>query len=65
MKILLVALLYTTPTSEPIVQVADFVYDNMQKCYRVLDYAETMLMEGAPFAESFVETYCVILPSEA
>lgn len=65
MKILLVALLYTTPTSEPIVQVADFVYKDIQMCYRDLDYAETMLMEGAPYAESFVETYCVILPSEA
>ena len=65
MKILLVALLYATPTSEPIVQVADFVYRDIQMCYQDADFANALLMEGAPYAESFVETYCVILPSEA
>ena len=65
MKIILVALLYSTPTSPPFVKVADFVYEDMQMCYQDLNYAETMLMEGAPYPESFVETYCVILPSEA
>ena len=65
MKIILVALLYATPTSTPAVQVADFVYEDMQMCYRDADYAKVMLMEGAPSEESFVDTYCVILPSEA
>lgn len=65
MKIILVALLYSTPTSPPFVKVADFVYEDMQMCYRDADFAEVMLMEGAPSEESFVDTYCVILPSEA
>jgi hypothetical protein len=65
MKIILVALLYSTPTSPPFVKVADFVYEDMQMCYQDADYAEAMLMEGAPSEESFVDTYCVILPSEA
>ena len=65
MKIILVALLYATPTSTPAVQVADFVYEDMQTCYQDADFANALLMEGAPYAESFVEPYCVILPSEA
>jgi hypothetical protein len=65
MKIILIALLYATPTSEPVVQVADFVYDNMQKCYQEAEFANAVLMEGAPYTDSFVETYCVILPREA
>lgn len=65
MKIILVALLYSTPTSPPFVKVADFVYEDMQMCYRDAEFADAMLMEGAPSEESFVDTYCVILPSEA
>ena len=48
MKIILVALLYSTPTSPPFVKVADFVYEDMQMCYQDADYAKVMLMEGAP-----------------
>ena len=65
MKIILVALLYSTPTSPPFVKVADFVYEDMQMCYRDAEFADAMLMEGAPSEEAFVDTYCVILPSEA
>jgi hypothetical protein len=65
MKIILIALLYATPTSEPVVQVADFVYDNMQKCYQDSEFAHAVLMEGAPYPESFIDMYCVVLPSEA
>lgn len=65
MKIILVALLYSTTTSPPFVKVADFVYEDIEMCYRDADFAEAMLMEGAPSEESFVDTYCVILPSEA
>jgi hypothetical protein len=65
MKIILVALLYSTPTSPPFVKVADFVYEDMQMCYQDSEYAKAMLMEGAPYSDSEVITYCVILPSEA
>jgi len=65
MKIILVALLYSTPTSPPFVKVADFVYEDIEMCYRDAEFADAMLMEGAPSEESFVDTYCVILPSEA
>jgi len=65
MKIILVALLYSTPTSTPFVKVADFVYEDIEMCYRDAEFADAMLMEGAPSEESFVDTYCVILPSEA
>lgn len=65
MKIILVALLYATPTSTPFVKVADFVYEDIEMCYRDAEFADAMLMEGAPSEESFVDTYCVILPSEA
>jgi hypothetical protein len=62
MQIILIALLYATPTSEPSVQVHDFVYDNMQECYQDSDFARALLMEGAPYSDSWVDTYCVALP---
>ena len=65
MKIVLIALLYSTPASEPFVKVADYVYSDMQSCYQDSDYAKAVLMEGAPYPESYVDTFCVILPSEA
>ena len=65
MKIVMIALLYATPTSTPMVNVADFVYDNMQECYQDAALSESILMEFAPYDNSFVDTYCVVLPSEA
>lgn len=65
MKIILVALLYATPTSEPIVKLADYVYTSMQTCSEDKEFAEALLMQGAPSSDSRVDTYCVILPSEA
>ena len=65
MKIILVALLYATPTSEPIVKLADYVYTDMQMCVEDKEFARALLMQGAPSADSEVVTYCVYLPSEA
>ena len=65
MKVILIALLYSSPASPPFVKVADFVYEDIQMCYRDAEFAKVMLMEGAPSKESFVDTYCVVLPEDA
>lgn len=65
MKIILVALLYATPTSEPIVKLSDYLYADMKTCSEDAEFVEPLLMQGAPSSDSRVDTYCVTLPSEA
>jgi hypothetical protein len=65
MKIVLIALLYATPSSGPIVHTSEYMYKDIKKCSKDADYAKVVFMEGAPYSDSFVETYCVVLPSGA
>lgn len=65
MKVVLIALLYATPTAAPVVNVVPFVYDDAQICYQDSVYLRDLLLYDAPNESSDVVTYCVILSDEA
>jgi hypothetical protein len=64
MKVVLIALLYATPLSEPSVFAIEQTYSDMQSCLQDAIDVETWLMSMAPNEDSYVDVQCITVPRE-